>query len=166
MEEKTFNHAVFTSEFELTIDDKNRLLVPADVRKKIDPERDGEAFLAVVGSNRKLWFYPEKYFERLIVSQVPQEIAPADPQMEFMQRYLAMAARLEWDKQGRMLVPAKMLDRTRTGREVTLIGAGNHLELWNRPEWEARFEELLTRSTEIDLRNRELREKRTPGGQA
>ena len=59
-------HAVLYGEHELTIDDKNRLLVPAEIRKSLSPERDGEAFFLVIGRNRKPWLYPERYYEHLV----------------------------------------------------------------------------------------------------
>jgi DNA-binding transcriptional regulator/RsmH inhibitor MraZ len=41
---------VLYGEFELAIDEKNRLLVPAEVRRALDPERDGEAFFITAGT--------------------------------------------------------------------------------------------------------------------
>jgi MraZ protein len=149
-------HAVFIGDYDLTIDPKNRLLVPAEVRRKFDPVRDGKAFLMVVGSNRKLWLYPKNYYESL-VSQVPQDITPDDDLLAFNQLHFAMASEQEWDKQGRILINDKTLRRTGLGKEVTLIGSGNHLQLWNRAEWEQRYEELLSRSTEITLKARQAR---------
>jgi DNA-binding transcriptional regulator/RsmH inhibitor MraZ len=38
-----------------------------------------------------------------------------------------------------------------------MIGVRDHLELWNRAEWEARSEELLARSAEISLKAQQAR---------
>jgi MraZ protein len=133
---------VLYGEHELTIDDKNRLLIPSDIRKLLNPERDGEALFLVIGVNRKPWLYPERYYETL-VSQEPAEMMPADERLSRDQLLFGMASRLEWDKQGRVLVPEKTLRRTGLGREVTLLGVRNHLELWNRGDWDARREELM-----------------------
>ena len=65
-------HLILYGEYELTIDDKNRLLVPSEVRKAIVPERDGEAFFLVVGINRVPWLYAERYYEQF---DVPREDA-------------------------------------------------------------------------------------------
>lgn len=134
---------VLFGEHELTIDDKNRLLIPSDIRKLLNPDRDGEALFFVIGVNRKPWLYPERYYETL-VSQVPAEISPGDDRLARDQLLFGMASRLEWDKQGRVLVPEKTLRRTGLGREVTLIGVRDHLELWNRSDWDARREELMS----------------------
>ena len=144
MELKPLERFLF-GEFELTIDDKNRLLIPSDVRKRIDAEQDGQAFFVIVGGNRKLWFYPERAYEKLI-SQAPNEISPGEDRLAFDQLNFALASRLEWDKQGRVLVPDKQLQRTGLSKDVTMIGARDHLELWNRAEWDARREELWARN--------------------
>ena len=144
-------HPVLFGEYELTVDEKNRLLIPSEVRRAINQEEYGEAFFLVVGINRLPWIYPERYYERL-VTQVPGDITPAQDQLAFDQLHFAMASRIEPDKQGRVVLPEKILKRVGiTNREVTLIGARDHLELWNRADWEARREELERRGAEIAM---------------
>ena len=133
------------------LDEKNRLLVPSDIRKSLVPERDGEAFFLVVGQNRKPWIYTEKYYENL-VSSGEQRLMPNEDVLAFNQYFFAMASRAECDKAGRILIPEKTLQRTGTKREVTLIGARDHLEVWNRADWEQRFEELFNRSEAVIAR--------------
>jgi MraZ protein len=45
------------------------------------------------------------------------------------------------DKQGRVLIPAKLREYAGLGendnREITVIGAGSHIELWATDAWEA-----------------------------
>jgi len=133
---------VLYGEYELTIDDKNRMLVPADIRKNIDPQRDGEAFFLVYGIDGRPWLYPERYYEQL-VNRDPSELTPNDDVLAYDRMNLGMASRIEWDKQGRVLFPEKTLRRTGLGKEVTLIGVRDHLELWNTSSWEERRQALL-----------------------
>lgn len=156
MENKPLRHLVLYGEFELTIDDKNRMLIPSEVRKSLDSERDGDAFFLVFGTNGRPWLYPERQYERQ-VAEIQQDLAPTEDVLAFDQMLFAMASRLEWDKQGRVLIPEKTLRRTGLNREVTLIGVRDHLELWNRDEWEAQREALLARSSEITLRAKQAR---------
>jgi len=123
----------------------------------MNPELDGEAFFVVVGINRKPWFYPERYYAEL-ASQQSQELMPGEDLLAFDQLNFATASRVEWDKQGRITLPEKALRRTGLAKDVTLIGANDHLELWNRADWEGRFEELFARSSEIALRAKQARQ--------
>jgi MraZ protein len=141
-------HAVYIGEHQLTIDDKNRMLVPSEIRKSMDPKRDGEGFYLVIGQNRKPWLYAERYYEELLEREAndlrPEaEIRPDQRTLETWQATFALASKVSWDKQGRILLPEITLKRTNTDREITLIGVRNHLELWNRSDWDVRFNELL-----------------------
>jgi MraZ protein len=65
-----------------------------------------------------------------------------------------MAGRIEWDKQGRVLFPDKFLKRSGVGKDVTLLGVRDHLELWSRTDWEAEREALAARQAEVALKRR------------
>jgi len=150
-------HGLLYGSYELTIDDKNRLLIPSEVRKAFVPDRDGEAFFLIVGVNRKPWLYAEKYYENLVSDQ-QSDISPGEDSLAFDQMNFAMTSRVEWDKQGRIVVPDKTLKRTAINKDVTLIGAKDHLELWNRNDWNARENELDQKRGEVALRARLARQ--------
>lgn len=150
--QKTVRHPILYGEYELTIDEKNRLLVPADIRRSIGPEQ-GESLFMVGGSNGVPWFYPAKYYQDL-GEQAPSELTPPDDVILFNQLHFGMTSQLPWDKQGRLQLPAKPLKRCSIGREVTLVGVNDHLQLWNRAAWDEHSDDLLRRQAEIVARNR------------
>jgi len=148
-------------EYDLTIDEKNRLLIPSEIRRLLDAEKDGQAFFLVVGVNRIPWLYPEKYYEQLALGEQP-EMIPEEDLLAFRQMNFGMASRLEWDKQGRVLIPEKAMRRMRLERDVTLVGTMDHLEIWGRQAWEERYTQLDTRRPEIALRAKQLRQAGAP----
>jgi MraZ protein len=156
-------HLLLIGEYELGIDDKNRLSLPADIRKAINSDRDGDAFFLVLGPNGKPWLYPELYYEQIVFQEEP-EITPEEEQLDFDHMNFALADRITWDTQGRMLIPDKTLRRTGLGKEVTMIGSRDHLEIWNRSDWQVRREGLLARSAEVAIRAKKTR--RVPAGAA
>src|SRR5688572_14475512 len=139
--------------YDLLIDDKNRLSLPAEVRRALDPELDGTAFYAVTGTNGKLWLWPEKQYEQHALGRGSQ-LAPDENDLMFDQLSFALAARVEWDKQGRMGIPEKVLRKTGLGREVTLAAVRDHLELWDRADWAAWEADLEKRRAEIVARGK------------
>ena len=147
----------FHGEFELTVDSKNRLLVPAEVRRAIDPAVHGTALFLIVGPNRVPWMYPDRYYE-ILVSQTPTDITPDEDLLAYAQLKFAMASRIEWDAQGRVVMPEKTLKRTGIQKDVTVIGVRDHLELWNRADWESRFEQLFANSAEIESKAKKARQ--------
>ena len=149
-------HPVLFGEYELTVDDKNRLLVPAEIRRSIPPDY-GETLFLVMGTNRVPWFYPERFYEDL-VTQAPADMMPDEDLLAYNQLHFAMASKLPWDKQGRVTMPDRLLKRASIGKDVTLVGVRDHLELWNRADWEVRRGELENRSPEITARAKLVRQ--------
>jgi MraZ protein len=146
----TVEELVLYGRFRLSIDVKNRVLVPSEIRKRLIPDRDGEAFFIVTGSNGKLWLYPEKVYEKM-AQAIPKFLAPNREQLEIVHAFYSLADRIELDKQGRVLLPGDEMKRTGTGSDVMMIGALDHLEIWNVADWESHRENLQARRNEISL---------------
>jgi MraZ protein len=155
-------HPVLTGEFELNVDDKNRLLIPSEVRRSINHAEHGEAFFLVMGINRRPWLYPERYYENLVTA-APADLTPEQDLLAFDQLHFALASRVEPDGQGRLLLPQKILRRAGIQKEVTLIGVRDHLEIWNRADWDARYEELEKQAAEIAIAAKRQRLQTRPG---
>ena len=138
---------VITGRYDHVIDDKGRLAIPSQVRNALDPDADGTAFY-LVPEGRYLQLIPEKLFQQL--ANVPAGLMPP-PEVAKIRRFLfSTTTRLEPDKQGRVVIPdGYMLDSpnpdplitARLKREVTLVGASDRLELWNRDEYLAHMRE-------------------------
>src|SRR5688572_20190185 len=151
--------------YDLTLDEKNRFLVPSDIRKAWNPE-DGESLVIVPGVNRKIWLYTEKFYEAM-AAKMDSELSPEADEVEYDQLNFATAQRVEMDKQGRILIPEKLVKKGELGREVTVVGMRDHVELWNRGEWAAHEEDLEKRRAEIAARAKRgrLAGSSTVGGQ-
>lgn len=148
---------LLVGEYDVTVDEKSRVLVPSEIRKSINAERDGDSFYLVIGVNRNPWLYTERFYEEL-VSQAPAELSPGEELLAYDQMYFGMASKIDMDKQGRILIPEKTLKRTGLKREITLVGVRDHMELWNRDQWSARQDALLDRMSEVALRAKQARQ--------
>lgn len=151
------NHALLTGSYEFTIDQKNRLPIASEFRRAINSERDGDAYFILVGINGRLWLYPDRYYTALLSQRPGPELLPELETLEFDHMYFGSAYRRAVDDQGRILIPEKLLKRTKTERDVSLVGSLDHLELWNRAEWDAREEDLDSRRPTVATAGRRLR---------
>lgn len=127
----------FVGEHHLTIDNKNRLSIPQAVRARLDATIDGNSFY--VGPGRRkgfLMLYPHLYFENAR-RKAPAPDDLSDQAYELAQFEYSQTVLVDPDGQGRVLIPDWLLKRAGIGREVTLIGVRDHLELWNRSDFEA-----------------------------
>ena len=154
----------FTGEYELTIDEKGRLLVPADIRKELDAERDGTGLIILVGQNEKHWIYPETYYRQQVAPIIDDPVLDPD-ELNYLMLVFSTARRVVPDKQGRMVLPDDAdFDREALGRDVTLVGIRNHLQLWRREEWKESKKSLRTKHDELANRFRQLQDRKAAAG--
>ena len=156
----------FTGEFDLTVDEKGRLLIPSSVRNQLDEERDGLSLIIVIGQNGKHWFYPETYYKQE-VAPVTNDPVPDTDMLNYMMLVFSSARPVTPDKQGRIVLPDDdSFDRESLGRNVTLIGLRNHLQLWPRDEWIEHKKTLKARSGELAERYRQFQQRNKAAAEA
>lgn len=145
---------IFTGGIEHTIDAKQRLAIPAEIRSGLDPLTQGEAFYLVPGANGFLWLWPEKTFERMI-NAMAQTLLPGDEAMEFEELVFPQSKRLELDSAGRVRIPEEMLTEFGLGQTVFILGMKDHLELRDPQQWKSQRRETLAKRKDIMIRARQ-----------
>jgi MraZ protein len=142
---------VITDSFDHVIDEKGRLAIPVQIRNAMDPQIDGDAFYVRPNSNgRCLELIPEKTFDRFAGAALSGLVV--DPEVARLKRFVfAMASRLEPDKQGRVILPERFMRNSKNpdplnggilGREVTLVGVLDRVEIWNREDYLGHMREV------------------------
>jgi MraZ protein len=116
-------------EHEHTLDDKNRLTLPAKLREQL-----GAHVVVSRGLDGCLYVYSQGEWARL--AERVGSLDPFSREARTMQRwFFASGSDAELDKQGRMVIPATLLANAAIGREVTVAGVYDHLEIWDRAAW-------------------------------
>jgi MraZ protein len=155
---------LFTGEHEHTIDAKQRLAIPAEIRAQLDAQGQAEALYVGPGANGALWMWPEKTFERMS-SAMEATLLPGEEMMEFEELLFPQSRRLEIDKAGRIRLPEQMLKEFDLGETVMVIGMKDHLELRDPAQWQQQRQQSLAKRRDIMLRARQaLRNDFTPNG--
>jgi MraZ protein len=139
---------LFTSEYEHTIDSKQRLAIPAEIRARMDPKKDGAAFYVAPGSNGRLWLWPERTFERLSRG-MEGSFLPEEDLLEFEEVIFPRAMHVEMDSAGRIRIPERMLAEHGLSQSVVIVGMRDHLEIRDPAEWKATREQQRSRYPEI-----------------
>ena len=123
-------------EHEHSLDDKNRLTLPAKLR-----EAFADGVVVTRGMDGCLYSYPRAEWERLAARI--RELDPLSRESRVMQRHFFSGAAMgELDKQGRMVLPASLLVSAGLAREVTVAGVYDHIEIWDRAAWRAHLNEV------------------------
>ena len=139
--------AAFFGEFEQMIDAKHRLAIPAALRDQIVSDEDGTDFILLLGPDRHLWLYPDLAYRRMLASMRRGPLP--DRQSGRLGLLFAMARVVKPDKQGRIVLPEKSMERATISDSVTLAGMYEHVEVWPTDEWNKRVENELANYGEM-----------------
>jgi MraZ protein len=123
--------------YDHTIDDKNRLTLPAKFRQAFA----GGVFVTR-GLDGCLFAYRREDWGRLVESRL-STLDPLSPETRRLERFFyAGASESELDKQGRVMIPAQLLEHAKLGREVVVAGVNDRLEIWDRAAWRKELAEV------------------------
>jgi MraZ protein len=120
-------------EFRHTIDDKNRLSLPAKFRKEM-----GKTVVITPGLDSCLFIFTMKEWEKISgrLSAGDSSMLQADNR-GFNRYLLGGAVEAEVDAAGRMLLPEYIRERAKLkNNKVVFIGVGDRAELWDEKAWD------------------------------
>jgi MraZ protein len=124
-------------EYEHTIDDKNRVTLPARFRQEF-----ADGVVVTRGIDPCLDVYTREGWERFVSGRL-SGLDPFSREARQMSRYLFSAATdAELDRQGRVTLPAALIEHAKLGRDVVVAGVRDHVEIWNRAAWRAQLEDV------------------------
>ena len=117
-------------EYEHSLDAKGRLIMPAKLRDDM-----GEKFILTTGLDGCLFGFSmsewEKFEDKLKALPITNKNA-----RNFVRFFLSGATECELDKQGRFLIAGKLREVAKLDKDVTIIGAGTRIEIWDKAKWE------------------------------
>jgi MraZ protein len=124
-------------EYEHTLDDKNRLTLPAKFRQDF-----AEGIVVTRGMDGCLFAYTRGDWGSLVDRRL-STLDPLSKEGRRMQRFFfSGAAETELDKQGRVGIPSALLEHAKLGRDVVVAGVHDHLEIWDRAAWRKELAEV------------------------
>ena len=123
---------LLTGTYPRTLDDKKRMALPKRVRDQLG---DPETLFVTPGPDQCLWLYTQAGLERLAdkLDQAPATDAEA---RVFRRLYFAQTEAVDVDKNGRILVPERLVQFAGFQHDIVLIGVRDHLELWDGARWQ------------------------------
>ena len=128
---------MFFGEYEHTIDDKNRLTLPARFREAL-----AGGVVLTRGLDECLDVFARPDWDALVEAR----LTPLDPfskeARELKRFFFSAASDAELDKQGRVLVPPALIASAKLDREVVVAGVYDHLEIWDRSAWRDQLKQV------------------------
>ncbi len=116
-----------------TIDEKNRISMPAKFRKEL-----GKKIIITPGLGQCLFIFTSKEWEK-----VSKKLSSSDSDLSFLKadqrnfnRYMfGRAAEAEIDSIGRILIPDFLKERVGLKNSAAVIGVKDRVEIWNNKIW-------------------------------
>lgn len=129
---------MFMGEYNHTIDAKGRLIVPSKFREAL-----GDTFVVTKGLDGCLFVYDNEEWNAFEEKLKSLPITNKEAR-QFARFFLAGAAEVEVDKQGRILVPNILREFAQITKDVVLIGVASRIEIWSKERFEgmATFEDM------------------------
>jgi MraZ protein len=124
---------MFMGEYHHSIDTKGRLIVPSKFREEL-----GEMFIITRGLDQCLFGYPLPEWKLLEEKLKGLPLTKKDARA-FTRFFFSGATESELDKQGRVNIPAPLLQYAKLEKECVILGVSNRIEIWSKSIWEDYF---------------------------
>lgn len=120
---------MYMGEYNHTIDAKGRLIMPSKLRESL-----GDDFVITKGLDGCLFVYDNAGFQVFEEKLKSLPLTNKDAR-QFVRFFLAGAASIEIDKQGRVLIPSILREFAEITKEAVLVGVGSRIEIWSKERW-------------------------------
>ena len=143
MAEGETKRIIMTGNYQHTIDAKGRLFLPAKMRKYFE----GETVYVVPGFGDYVMVLPSPVYISLLdeLDKIPNQLQRDTMRMFFN----GNTSECELDGQGRIVIPLPLKEKFGLEKEVTVVGTGKRLEIWQPEKWRASVSQVDTQ----DVRN-------------
>lgn len=118
---------MFIGTYQHNIDAKGRVIIPAKFREEL-----GDSFYVTKGLNNCLFVLSAEQWSLFLEKLSSQPISKATNIARF---FCAGAAEAVPNAQGRVLIPDTLRKYANLYKDVTVIGSGNRVEIWNTDSW-------------------------------
>ena len=126
---------MFHGEYESSVDDKGRVIIPARLRGKIDEKEIGAGFYVTYGPDGCIELCPPAEWKRRVEAPQQRPI-PKEKRRRFWRMMSALTEPTTLDNQGRLRISQKLLEQAAITKQVSVIGNFHIIEIWDRERWE------------------------------
>jgi MraZ protein len=141
---------MFRGSSEHNLDAKGRLIIPARFREPISQSSTDGVMVSKMDGAVYCYTFEEwrKIEERILNRSVKSE-----HMRRFRRIFIGGAFECSLDKQGRILIPPSLRQQTGLNKEVVLVGALDHFEIWSKENWSKEDNKLQDDMQNEGLRN-------------
>ena len=129
----------FLGNIDAKLDAKGRVFVPSVFRKVLSEEERERVVVRMEADEKYLLVYPESVWNRQVV-ELQSKLNEWDPEDQMLlMRFVGDAEVLEFDAQGRVLLPKRLQMRMGLENEIVFVGMVDRIAMWNKSVYEEQF---------------------------
>jgi MraZ protein len=124
---------MFMGEYQHSIDEKGRMIIPSKFREEL-----GTEFILTRGLDQCVFGYPLSEW-KIIEDKLKALPFTKKDARAFTRFFFSGAAECQLDKQGRVNIASPLRDYAKLEKDCVVIGVSNRIEIWSKSVWEEYF---------------------------
>ena len=133
---------MFIGQYNHTIDDKGRIIIPSKIRNDL-----GNNFIVTRGLDGCLFIYSNTEWENIINKY--KNLPDTKEKRNFLRVFLSGASICEYDKQGRINIAQPLMTYAGLEKECVIIGVNDRIEIWSKEKWDAFMNDNIDNLSDI-----------------
>ena len=125
---------MFFGNYSHSLDEKGRLVIPKKMREEL-----GNKIFIMKGFDGALAIYQESSYSK-VMEELEKYSFNKKENRDYLRLKLASIVDLDVDKMGRVQLPVAILGKYHINKDVVVLGAGDHIEVWDK----VRYEEYIS----------------------
>jgi len=111
---------------------KGRIALPKKIRQELESQR----MVLTIGFDECIFGFKEKDWEEVIKPELSRPLFSDREGRRLRRKMCADALVVNLDSQGRFILPIEMMNYAQIKKSLTLVGAGDHFEIWDSQKWQ------------------------------
>jgi MraZ protein len=134
---------MFLGQYERNLDEKSRVAIPVEFRSGL-----GTGAVITRSFDNCLCIYPAARWE--VLANALDDFPQVRSEARILARSLfGGAVPCDFDRQGRIVVPAFLREHAGISGEVIVVGVNSHVEIWSREAWLQQKQRFATESAQL-----------------
>lgn len=142
---------MFIGEYSHFLDPKKRMIIPSKFRDNLS----GNGVLTK-GLDGCLYLFPINEWQQLQEKLKKLPLTSKDARA-FVRFFFSGASEVNFDKQGRALIPQNLLEYASIKKDIVSIGVMTRVEIWSKEKWESyndsdvNYDEIAEKMSELGI---------------
>lgn len=117
-------------EYSATLSDQSRISLPKKIREQIS----GTEIVLSKGFDGCIFGYQKSIWEEVVSEELHKPVTSEEGR-KIRRQMFAAAEIISFDDQGRFVLSSALKNYAFLKRDIVVIGAGDHFEVWDKNKW-------------------------------